>query len=112
MKSIAAASVLALAALAGMLFWLGDYGMKPAAEAKPLLVYCAVSVQPAVRPIAEAYERETGTPVELQTGSSGALETQIRLSKKGDLFIPAAESPYLNYHGKASLEPHSLYSLY
>jgi molybdate transport system substrate-binding protein len=60
------------------------------------MVYCAVSVQPALRPIAEAFQRETGAVVDVQTGSSGALETQIRLSGKGDLFIPAAQSPYLD----------------
>jgi molybdate transport system substrate-binding protein len=49
-----------------------------------------------LRPIAEAYQRDAGTAIDVQTGPSGALETQIRLSRKGDLFIPAAQAPYLD----------------
>lgn len=63
---------------------------------KDLLVYCAAAVQPAVRQIAERYERETGSTISIQTGPSGALETQVRVSGKGDLYIPAAQTPYLD----------------
>ncbi len=93
--ALAAVSVLALVVLGGVLAWLGESGMK-SADKPPLLVYCAVSIQPALRTIADHYEQETGTPIDLQTGPSGALETQIRLSKKGDLFLPAAETPYMD----------------
>lgn len=93
---LAIATVVSVAALIAVLVWLNNYGMEPGTAQDPLLVYCAVSVQPAVREIAKSYEQATATPVRVQTGSSGALETQIRLSKKGDLFIPAAQSPYLD----------------
>lgn len=93
---LAAASLVALAALIAVLAWVHNRGMKPSANGQRLMVYCAVSVQPAVRKIAAAYERDTGTAVDVQIGSSGGLESQIRLSNKGDLFIPAAQSPYLD----------------
>ena len=93
---LAAASVIAIIALITVLAWVHNQGMKPGTGHQRLTVYCAVSVQPVLRPIAEAYQRDTGIAVDIQTGSSGALETQIRLSRKGDLFIPAAQSPYLD----------------
>jgi molybdate transport system substrate-binding protein len=92
---LALGSVALLSALVGILKWMSYANNHPAMN-QPLLVYCAVSVQPAVRQIAEAFERDTGIPVSIQTGSSGALETQIELSGKGDIFIPAAEKPYLD----------------
>jgi molybdate transport system substrate-binding protein len=93
---LAAASFVALAALIAVLAWVHNQGMKPVGDGQRLMVYCAVSVQPVLRPIAEAYELESGASVDVQTGSSGALETQIHLSRKGDLFIPAAQTPYLD----------------
>jgi molybdate transport system substrate-binding protein len=92
----AAASFVALAALIAVLAWVHNQGMKSVGDGRRLMVYCAVSVQPVLRPIAEAFERESGATIDVQTGSSGALETQIRLSRKGDLFIPAARTPYLD----------------
>lgn len=96
LPTLACASLVALATLIALLVWLHNTRMTSTKSERPLLVYCAVSVQPALRQIAEAYEQETGPSINIQTGSSGALETQIRLSRKGDLFLPAAQSPYLD----------------
>jgi molybdate transport system substrate-binding protein len=92
---VAAASLIVLAILIGVLVWNSDSN-RPEVASDELLVYCAVSVQPALRAVAAEYQRETRTAISIQTGSSGALEAQIRLSGKGDLYIPAAQSPYLD----------------
>lgn len=60
-----------------------------------LVVYCAAGVRPALEEIAKRYGAGAGVRVALQFGPSGALEAQARLSERGDLFIPAAEDPYL-----------------
>lgn len=92
---LVAVSLVVVAVSVGLLAWLSIATKHPTVN-QPLLVYCAVSVLPALQPIADAYERETGVPVSIQAGSSGSLETQIALAGKGDVFIPAAQSPYLD----------------
>ena len=66
------------------------------AEGEPLVVYCAAGIRPAVEPILQRYAEEHGQLAILQVGPSGGLESQIRLSGQGDLFIPAAMDPYLS----------------
>lgn len=99
---LAAVSLAVVAASVGLLAWLNVSTNHPTMN-QPLLVYCAMSVHPAIEPIAEAYEQETGIAVSIQVGSSGSLETQIRLSGKGDVYIPAAEKPYLERARDAGL---------
>ena len=60
-----------------------------------LIVYCAAGIRPAVEPILQEYESEYGAKTSLQLGPSGGLEAQIRLSDRGDLFVPAAVDPFL-----------------
>jgi len=63
----------------------------------PLLVYCAASVEPAFAPIAAAYGRETGVAVKLEVGPSGVLVEKFKHARRGDLYVPASESPYLDH---------------
>lgn len=79
----------AVLALASLSFRAGD--SEPA-----LTVYCAVSVRPAVEPILARYEADEGVRTALQLGPSGGLETQIRLTGRGDLYVPAAVTPFLD----------------
>lgn len=62
----------------------------------PLIVYCAVSVRPEVEAALAHYEAGQGVSAALQIGPSGGLETQIRLTGQGDLYIPAAVTPFLD----------------
>lgn len=57
----------------------------------PLLLHCAAGMRGPVTRIARRYEMEFGTPVHLQFGGSGALETQLEIAG-GDLFLPADAS--------------------
>lgn len=70
--------------------------MMPSVGQHPLLVYCAASVEPAVAAIAAAYQRETGTAITLEAGPSGPLVEKLKRARQGDLYIPAAQSPYLD----------------
>lgn len=62
----------------------------------PLVVYCAASVEPAVRPISAAYFRATGRPVKLEVGPSGPLAEKLKKAGGGDLYIPAAARPFID----------------
>jgi molybdate transport system substrate-binding protein len=77
-------------------FELENERMKSSASGSPLLVFCAASVEPAVVPIAAAFQRETGVAVQFEVGPSGPLIERMRREKRGDLFIPASQQPFLD----------------
>lgn len=70
---------------------LGFYALRPEAgsAAGRLTVYCAAGLKMPVEAAAQAFEKETGTKIELQFGGTGTLLSQLRIAKKGDLFIAA-----------------------
>ncbi|MCF4165512.1 molybdate ABC transporter substrate-binding protein [Zavarzinia compransoris] len=59
------------------------------ADDGPLLVFAAASLKEAVGSLAEAYEKETGTEVQVSFASSGALAKQIEAGAPADVFISA-----------------------
>jgi molybdenum ABC transporter molybdate-binding protein len=66
---------------------LASCGKEPAGTS--LTVFCAAGLKQPVEQIAAAFEKETGTAVQLQFGGSSTLLTQLRVAKQGDLFIAA-----------------------
>ena len=56
---------------------------------RPLLVSAAVSLAGVLEPLAAAYERDTGSAVELNLAASSALAVQIIAGAPVDLFISA-----------------------
>ena len=54
-----------------------------------LTVYCAAGLKKPVEAIAEQFRRETGVEVQLQYGPTGALLNQLRVARRGDLFVAA-----------------------
>ncbi len=61
-------------------------------QAKPLVVYCAAALKPAMQAVAAEYDRETGTPIEFRFGNSEQILAQASIGGKGDLFLPADSS--------------------
>jgi molybdenum ABC transporter molybdate-binding protein len=83
--------LLVAAALAvGVLFWLHRGGADGGpAKGETLIVYCAAGLKKPVEAIAAAYKQEMKVEVQLQYGGSGALLSQIRVGRRGDLLIAA-----------------------
>jgi molybdenum ABC transporter molybdate-binding protein len=63
-----------------------------AADANSLIVYCAAGLKKPVAAIAEKYRAETGVEVQLQYGGTGTLLADLRVARRGDLYIAADES--------------------
>ncbi len=62
-----------------------------AAEKSPsIVVFAGSASQPPLEEAARAFEKQTGIPVTLQLGGSGAMLSQIRLTGRGDLYIPGS----------------------
>lgn len=100
---LTAASIGLLVASLAALFLLTNSTPFAGDRPKPLVVYCAVSVRPAVEAMLARYEAEQGVRSVLQLGPSGGLETQIRLTGRGDLYLPAAVTPFLDRLQEAGL---------
>jgi molybdenum ABC transporter molybdate-binding protein len=95
-RNIIVGSLVAVALLVGLLMWnpRSSSAGKSAdgTPAKPLLVYCAAGMKGPMEAIARDYERRFGVPVQLQFGGSGTLLSNLRVSKRGDLFLAADDS--------------------
>lgn len=87
-------SLAAMAVLVGLLFWRPG-NPTAAVPREPLLVYCAAGLKGPVEEISREYERRTGVPVQLQFGGSGLLLNNLKVARRGDLFI-AADNSYLD----------------
>ncbi|MBA4386511.1 MAG: molybdate ABC transporter substrate-binding protein [Verrucomicrobia bacterium] len=57
-----------------------------------LVVYCAAGIRSAVDPVAREYEKKYGTQIIIQYGGSGTLLNNMKITKTGDLFVPADQS--------------------
>jgi molybdenum ABC transporter molybdate-binding protein len=56
------------------------------------VLLCAASNQSAIETIRKQYEAEFGRRISVQYGNSQSLLSQIEVSKRGDLFLPADDS--------------------
>ena len=54
------------------------------------MVFADSASQPALEEAAELFEAQTGIPVTLHLGGSGAMLSQVHLSGRGDLYIPGS----------------------
>src|SRR5215472_18914658 len=77
-------SVVVLAALIGLLVWNPQQTDK-----RPLFVYCAAGIRPPVEAAAREYEKKYGVRIQLTYGGSDSLLSNLEVSHRGDLYIPA-----------------------
>jgi molybdate transport system substrate-binding protein len=82
-----AASLTSIVVLSGLLAWNSQSALSP--DVRPIIVYCAVALQPPVEELAHKFTLETGIPVQVEYGASQVLLTRLELRRDGDLFIPA-----------------------
>jgi molybdate transport system substrate-binding protein len=84
LSRLALGSALVLAALGFALFRESE----PVSAEKPLIVYCAAALKPAMQATAAKYDR----PVEFRFGNSEQILAQASIGNDGDLFLPADDS--------------------
>ncbi len=86
---MARSTLIVLALLPCVCCGAGGGGSGLASPDRPLLVSAAVSLTGVLETLAAAYERDTGTQVELNVAGSSALAVQIIAGAPVDLFISA-----------------------
>lgn len=69
---------------------------------------CGSANKPAMEEIAARYEQQTGVKVHLLYGGSGTLLSQIELSKKGDIYLPASADYIIKAKNKHLIFPDSI----
>lgn len=89
--------VMILGALAILLVLVAAVIDRPIAAVKvsgsqPLIVYCAASNKGVLEAIRADYEREFGTPLQIQYGASQTLLAALEVAGAGDLYLPADDS--------------------
>jgi molybdenum ABC transporter molybdate-binding protein len=84
-------SLVAIGVLVALLCW-NPEATRRSQPREALTVYCAAGLKPAVEPVAIEYERNFGVPIQVQYGGSGTLLSNLRVARRGDLFIAADES--------------------
>ncbi len=84
-------SVALFVGLVGAIYWT-TRDANAGVSAEPLIVYCAEAMRLPMDAIAKDYEKETGQKVRLHFGPSQTILANLKLSEKGDLFLPADDS--------------------
>jgi molybdate transport system substrate-binding protein len=59
-------------------------------SAESLLVFAGAASKPPAEEAAKLYEQKTGVKVELVFGGSGAVLSQMKLAKQGDIYFPGS----------------------
>ncbi len=59
---------------------------------KTLFFYCAAGIKPAVAEIADEYSQKYHVDMQLQYGGSGTLLSNIRVARRGDLYLAGDQS--------------------
>jgi len=72
-----------------------------------IMVFCAAVTKPPLEEAAEIFKRSTGIHVDLTFGGSGALLSQLKLSRKGDVFIAASPDYIIKAERDKVVEPRS-----
>jgi molybdate transport system substrate-binding protein len=79
-----------MARLLLLLVLLASVGTAQAKDKLPVVVFAGAASQPPLEEAAQTFQADTGIPVVLHLGGSGAMLNQVRLTGQGDLYIPGS----------------------
>ena len=96
MKRTVSATVVAafigLVVVAGLVLWrFAAHNSRLGSEdAGSLVIFCGSASKPAMEEAAELFERKTGAKLLLHFGGSGKMLSDMKLSRRGDLYLPGS----------------------
>ena len=76
--------------IAGAMTRAGEPGADKPLEGKTLELFVGAASKPATEDAAKAFESKTGCTVRLHFGGSGAMLSQMKLTRRGDLYFPGS----------------------
>lgn len=80
-------------------------GMLGTARGKRLQAFCGAASKPALEEAAAKFEADSGIKVDLQFGGSGTMLSQLKMSKRGDVFIPGSPDYMLKAQREGLVDP-------
>ena len=84
---VLAGSVALVAGLGALLLW-----KDPGERTEPLIIQCAAALREPMEEIIPLFEQQKGIPIEVRYGESASILTNLRVTKQGDIFLPADDS--------------------
>ncbi|OPY64624.1 MAG: putative binding protein precursor [Syntrophorhabdus sp. PtaU1.Bin002] len=75
-----------------------------AAEPK-IMAFCGSASKPAMEEAADRFKKLTGIQVDLNFGGSGTMLSQMRMARRGDLFIPASPDYIVKAEKEGVIDP-------
>jgi len=66
------------------------YTIPASADDTCIEVFCGSAVKPAIEEIAVKFKEDTGIAVNLHIGSSGVMLSELKLARRGDIYIPGS----------------------
>jgi molybdate transport system substrate-binding protein len=60
------------------------------AAEKRIAAFCGAASKPAMEDAASVFEQRTGTKVDLNFGGSGAMLSQMKIARRGDVYVPGS----------------------
>jgi molybdate transport system substrate-binding protein len=96
--------------LAVILSFLGLSASANAAE-KTLTAFCGAASKPPLEEAAQKFKEKTGIQVDLQFGGSGTVLSQMKLARRGDLYIPGSPDYMILAERQGLMDPQSIKTL-
>jgi molybdate transport system substrate-binding protein len=60
------------------------------AAEKRIMAFCGAASKPAMEDAADVFEQRSGTKVDLNFGGSGTMLSQMKIARRGDVYIPGS----------------------
>jgi molybdate transport system substrate-binding protein len=75
------------------------------AAEKRIFAFCGAASKPAMEEVAETFKKMTGIHVDLNFGGSGTMLSQMKMSRRGDLYIPGSPDYMIQAEREGMVDP-------
>lgn len=83
-------------------------GCSSGTETKTIVAFCGAASEPALEEAARAFEKKTEIKVELHFSGSGTMLSEMKISKRGDLYIPGSPDYIYMAEGEGLIDPQTV----
>jgi molybdate transport system substrate-binding protein len=70
-----------------------------------IMVFCGSASKPAMEEAADIFHKQTGVKVDLNFGGSGTMLSQMKLARRGDLYIPGSPDYMVKAEREGLVDP-------
>lgn len=80
-------------------------GVGSSAGDERIFAFCGAASKPAMEEAAEMFHKQTGVKVDLNFGGSGTMLSQMKLARRGDLYIPGSPDYMVKAEREGLVDP-------